>query len=51
VPVLAAAAVLGVQLGSWGGLHFGVHAPVKWLKVLMVVMLLVVAAMMFMKSQ
>jgi len=51
VPVLAAAAVLGVQLGSWGGLHFGVHAPVKWLKVLMAFVLLVVAVMMFIKAR
>ena len=36
-PTLAAAAVLGVQLGSWGGLKFGAAASAKWLKILMAV--------------
>src|SRR5256885_9060187 len=35
VPALAAAAVLGVQLGSWSGMHFGRRASPKWLKLLM----------------
>jgi uncharacterized protein len=47
VPGLAAAAVLGVQLGSWGGMRFGRHAPAKWLKILMAVVLLIVAVLMF----
>jgi hypothetical protein len=51
IPVLAAAAVLGVQLGSWGGLRFAVHAPVKWLKLLMAIVLVVVAVMMFTRPQ
>jgi uncharacterized protein len=46
-PALAAAAVLGVQLGSWGGMRFGAAASVKWLKILMAVVLFIVSAMMF----
>ena len=42
----AAAAVLGVQLGSWGGMRFGSAAPAKWLKVMMAIVLFVVSAMM-----
>jgi uncharacterized membrane protein YfcA len=47
MPALAAAAVLGVQLGSWGGMHFGQRASSKWLKVMMAAVLLIVAALMF----
>ncbi len=47
VPELAAAAVLGVQLGSWGGLHFGSRASAKWLKILMAGVLVVVSVLMF----
>ena len=47
VPELAAAAVLGVQLGSWGGLHFGSRASAKWLKVMMAIVLIVVSGLMF----
>jgi uncharacterized membrane protein YfcA len=46
-PALAAAAVLGVQLGSWGGLRFGAAASAKWLKILMAALLFIVSAMMF----
>src|SRR5438067_929393 len=46
-PTLAAAAVLGVQIGSWGGMRFGATASAKWLKALMAVVLFVVSAMMF----
>jgi uncharacterized membrane protein YfcA len=46
-PVLAAAAVLGVQLGSWGGMRFGQRASAKWLKMMMAAVLLIVAALMF----
>jgi uncharacterized membrane protein YfcA len=49
-PALAAAAVLGVQVGSWGGMRFGASASAKWLKVLMAAVLFVVAAMMFMRG-
>jgi uncharacterized membrane protein YfcA len=45
-PALAAAAVLGVQLGSWGGMRFGAAASTKWLKVMMAIVLFIVAAMM-----
>ena len=46
-PALAAAAVLGVQLGSWGGMKFGANASAKWLKILMASVLFIVSAMMF----
>jgi uncharacterized membrane protein YfcA len=49
-PLAAAPAVLGVQLGSWYGLHAGQRAPVRWLKVLMAVLLVVVAALMVVRS-
>ena len=49
-PLLAAPAVLGVQLGSWAGLRFAQHASVKWLKVLMSALLVVVAVLMFVRS-
>ena len=50
VPTLAAAAVLGVQLGSWAGLRFGERAQAMWLKLLMAIVLLVVSALMFARS-
>jgi hypothetical protein len=50
VPVLAAAAVLGVQLGSWGGMRFGQRASAKWLKILMAVVLIVVSGLMFVRA-
>ena len=46
----AAAAVLGVQLGSWGGMRFGARASAKWLKLLMAVVLFVISAMMLTRS-
>jgi len=49
-PALAAAACLGVQLGSWGGMKFGAAASAKWLKILMAAVLFVVSAMMFMRG-
>jgi uncharacterized membrane protein YfcA len=49
-PALAAAAVLGVQLGSWGGMRFGAAASAKWLKVLMALVLFIVSAMMFVRG-
>jgi uncharacterized membrane protein YfcA len=49
-PALGAAAVLGVQLGSWGGLRFGAAASAKWLKVLMAALLFIVSAMMFFRG-
>jgi uncharacterized membrane protein YfcA len=50
VPALAAAAVLGVQLGSWGGMRFGARASAKWLKLLMAIVLFVVSALMFVRG-
>jgi hypothetical protein len=50
IPALAAAAVLGVQLGSWGGMHFGQKAQAKWLKLMMAVILLIVSALMFLRG-
>ena len=50
LPILAAAAVLGVQLGSWGGLRFGQRASAKWLKILMAFVLIVVSGLMFVRA-
>jgi uncharacterized protein len=50
MPALAAAAVLGVQLGSWGGLRFGQRTSAKWLKTMMAAVLLLVAALMFVRG-
>jgi uncharacterized membrane protein YfcA len=49
-PVAAAPAVLGVQLGSWAALHLAQRASAKWLKVLMAAVLVVVAAVMLVRS-
>jgi len=51
IPSLAAAAVLGVQVGSWGGLRIGDKAPVRWLKLLMAAVLVLVSALMFLHSR
>jgi uncharacterized membrane protein YfcA len=50
IPSLAAAAVLGVQLGSWAGLRFGERAPAMWLKLMMAIVLFVVSVLMFARS-
>jgi uncharacterized membrane protein YfcA len=49
-PALAAAACLGVQVGSWGGMKFGAAASAKWLKILMAAVLFIVSAMMFLRG-
>ena len=49
-PLLAAPAVLGVQLGSWAGSRFVEGASVKWLKLLMAALLVVVAMLMFVRG-
>ena len=49
-PALAAAAVLGVQVGSWGGMQFGARASTKWLKLLMAAVLFGLAIMMFVRG-
>ena len=49
-PLMAAPAVLGVQLGSWGGTAFARSASVKWLKLMMSAVLIIVAVLMFGRS-
>jgi uncharacterized membrane protein YfcA len=46
-PALAAAAVLGVQLGSWAAFRIGPKVKARRLKLLMAMVLMVVAALMF----
>ena len=50
VPVLAAAAVLGVQVGTWGGMRLGERASTMWLKVMMAALLIVVSGLMFVRA-
>jgi uncharacterized membrane protein YfcA len=50
VPVAAAAAILGVQLGSWGGLHASPRLPVRALKLLLAAILGVVSTLMLVKG-
>jgi uncharacterized membrane protein YfcA len=45
-PAMAAAAVLGVQLGSFVGLRFSARAPVRALKLLLVVLLGLISVLM-----
>jgi uncharacterized membrane protein YfcA len=49
-PPLAAAAVLGVLVGSRVGLWFGVRARARWLKVLMAFVLILVSLIYFRRS-
>jgi uncharacterized protein len=49
-PLLAAPAVLGVQAGSWAGTRLTEQTSVKWLKLLMASLLVVVALLMFVRS-
>jgi uncharacterized membrane protein YfcA len=49
VPGLAAAAVLGVQAGSWAGLRFGENASTRSLKLLMAAVMIVVAVLMMLR--
>jgi len=49
-PLLAAPAVLGVQAGSWAGLRVAEQTSVKWLKLLMAALLVIVAVLMFIRS-
>jgi len=51
VPALAAVAVLGVQIGSRGGMRFGQKASVKWLKLLMAAVLLIISGLMFARAR
>ena len=50
VPALAAAAVLGVQLGSWSGMRFGQRASARWLKLLLAIVLSLISVLMFMRG-
>lgn len=50
LPLLAAPAVLGVQLGSWAGLRLAGRVSATWLKALLSVVLVIVAALMFVRS-
>ena len=50
IPVLAAAAVLGVQVGTWGGMRIGQRASALWLKVMMAAILAVVSGLMFVRA-
>lgn len=49
-PALAAAACLGVQVGSWSGMKFASSASAKWLKILMAAVLFIVSGMMFLRG-
>lgn len=49
-PPLAAAAVLGVLVGSRAGLHFAGRIRARWLKLLMAIVLLIVSALYFFKT-
>ena len=48
--LLAAPAVLGVQIGSWVGLRLAGRISAWWLKLLLTAILAVVAALMFLRS-
>jgi uncharacterized membrane protein YfcA len=47
VPGLAAAAVLGVQIGSYLGIRIAIRMDGKWLRLLLAVVLFAVAGMMY----
>lgn len=49
-PLAAAPAVLGVQLGSWVGLQLVQRTSARWLKILMAGVLVLVAALMVIRS-
>jgi hypothetical protein len=50
LPTAAAAAILGVQLGSWLGLRVSPHVPVRWLKLLLAAVLAVVSVLMLVRG-
>jgi uncharacterized protein len=50
VPVMAAAAVLGVQIGSWAGLRIGARANARALKLLLATVLLIVSVLMLVEA-
>jgi uncharacterized membrane protein YfcA len=49
-PPVAAAAVIGVLIGSRAGFHFSSRAPVRWLKILMSFVLAAVSILYFRKA-
>ena len=49
-PTAAAAAILGVQLGSRAGLRLSSRLPIRWLKVLLAAVMGIVATLMFVRS-
>jgi uncharacterized membrane protein YfcA len=51
LPHLAAAAVLGVKMGSFAGVRLGARAPVRSLKLLMAVVLMLVAGLMLTRAR
>ena len=51
VPILAAAAVVGVQLGSSAGLRWGGRATARSLKLLLAVVLMIVSVMMLTRAR
>jgi uncharacterized membrane protein YfcA len=51
VPVMAAAAVLGVQIGSAAGLRLGVRATARHLKLLLAIVLMIVSGLMLTRAR
>lgn len=51
VPVLAAAAVLGAQIGSRAGLFIGERVDPRWLRMLLLFMAFLVSAIMFLRAR
>jgi uncharacterized protein len=50
-PAFAAAAVLGVEIGSWGGMRVGKRTSAGWLKFLMALVLFFVSALMLLRGR
>jgi hypothetical protein len=50
LPAAAAAAILGVQLGSWSALHVSPHVSIKTLKLLLATVLGIVAVLMLLRG-
>jgi uncharacterized membrane protein YfcA len=51
VPALAAAAVIGAQIGSRAGLFIGERADPRWLRILLLVMAFLVSAIMLARAR
>ncbi len=51
VPALAAAAVLGAQVGTRAGLFVGARADGRWLRLVMIVMLFILAGLMLVSAR